>query len=76
MTGRYGDLNYGRLTKGGVAVGALLFLLGFGGELLGRTVFGGVSPLEDSLFVAFEFLGPSIALGAVLVFGVALPLTE
>lgn len=76
MAGRYGELDYGRLVKGGVAVGAVLFLLGVAGELIGRTMLGGVSELQDSLFVAFEFLGPTLALGAVLVFGVAMPLTE
>lgn len=75
-SGRYGELNYSRLTKGGVALGAALFALGVLGELLGRTVFGGVSSLEDSVLVAFEFLGPAIAIAAVLVFGIAMPLTE
>ncbi|MEF8779684.1 MAG: hypothetical protein V5A46_03260 [Haloferacaceae archaeon] len=76
MAGRYGELNYGRLVKGGVAVGAALFLLGVAGELIGRTMLGGISEFQDTLFVALEFLGPTLALGAVLVFGVAMPLTE
>lgn len=75
-SGRYGELNYSRLTKSGVAIGAGLFVLGVLGELLGRTVLGGVSSFEDSIFVAFEFLGPAIAIAAVLVFGIAMPLTE
>ncbi|MDR5674603.1 hypothetical protein RH858_15865 [Halalkaliarchaeum sp. AArc-GB] len=76
MAGRYGDLNYGRLTKSGVAFGALLFAIGLGGELVGRLLLGGVSPFEDTLFVTFEFLGPVVAILAVLVFGIAMPLTE
>lgn len=76
MDGRYGDLNYGRVTKGGVAVGLALFVIGLAGEFVGRALLGGVSPVQDSFLVAFEFIGPLVALGAVLVFGIALPLTE
>lgn len=75
MAGRYGDLNYGRLTKGGVLTGVILFVVGVVAEYGSQTV-GGVPESLDTVFLTMEFLGPLIALLSVILFGVALPLTE
>ncbi|QHS17764.1 hypothetical protein GWK26_11750 [haloarchaeon 3A1-DGR] len=75
MAGRYGEMDYGSLTKGGVAVGAVLFAVGAVAELTVGAG-GGISPTLDAAFLTMEFFGPLIALLSVLVFGIAMPLTE
>lgn len=75
MAGRYGDLEYGRLTKTGVVAGAVLFAAGALAEY-GLQATGGITPTLESVFLGMEFLGPLLALLSVILFGVALPLTE
>lgn len=75
MAGRYGDLEYGRLTKTGVVAGAVLFAVGAIAEY-GLQATGSITPTLESVFLGMEFLGPLLALLSVLLFGVALPLTE
>jgi len=75
MAGRYGDLEYGRLTKTGVVAGAALFVAGALAEY-GLQATGNVTPTLESVFLSMEFLGPAVALLSVILFGVALPLTE
>ena len=75
MAGRYGEMDYGSLTKGGVAFGAVLFAIGAIVEVtLGGS--GVLSPTPDTALLTMEFLGPVVALLSVVVFGIAMPLTE
>lgn len=75
MAGRYGEMDYGSLTKGGVAVGAVLFAVGAIAEVtMGAR--GALSPTLDAALLTMEFLGPVVALLSVVVFGIAMPLTE
>lgn len=75
MAGRYGDLNYERLTKRGFALGVALFVLGGLGELAGHA-YGPLPAWEATLLFDAEVLGVLLMLFVPIVFGVALPLTE
>ncbi|MDX1746460.1 MAG: hypothetical protein R3324_11030, partial [Halobacteriales archaeon] len=55
--GRYGDLDYARLTKGGVILGGCLFLLGVSGEWAIHTMSIQVPAWEDTLFFDLEVIG-------------------
>ncbi|QLG60688.1 DUF7860 family protein [Halorarum salinum] len=74
--GRYGDLDYARLTKGGVAVCAATFVLAllaqFGAAAAGIALPG----WEAMLLTDLEYLSILGAVLSVFVFGVVLPLTE
>jgi len=76
MPGRYGDLNYGRLTKRSVLLGVSLVLIGALGELLVNAVGISIPGWEATLLLGIEELGVLITLLAPFVFGIALPLTE
>lgn len=67
--------DYARLTKLGVLAGVALFLIGLISEYGLRAVDAMTGTL-DSVFITMEFAGPVVALLSVLVFGIALPLTE
>jgi hypothetical protein len=73
--GRYGSLDYPRLTKGGVLFGLLLFAVG----LLGQVALG-ASPAtpawELTLLFDLEAIGLLVAFFSPFVFGIVLPLTE
>lgn len=73
---RYGDLNYGWLTKHGFGLGVVLFVVGVCGAVFGPAVFGPLPGWEKTLFVESEAVGILIAFLSVLVFGIILPLTE
>jgi len=73
---RYGDLDYGRFTKGGFGLGIALFALGIAGSMVVPSVFGTVPGWESGLFVDSEAVGIVVAFLSVLLFGIALPLTE
>lgn len=75
MAGRYGDADYGRMTKGGALVGGGLFAAGALAEY-GLHATGGATETLNTVFLTMEFLGPVIALISVVVFGVVMPLTE
>lgn len=75
MPGRYGDLDYHRLTKRSVAFGVALFAFGALGRFVGVTLFGGLAGWE-TLLVDVELVGVAIAFAAPFVFGIVLPLTE
>lgn len=75
MPGSYGDADYGRMTKGGALLGALLFAVGALAEY-GLHATGGATETLDAVFLTMEFLGPLIAVVSVVVFGVVLPLSE
>lgn len=76
MTGRYGTLDYPKLTKLGVGLGFALFLAGALGETAGAALFGPLPVWEHTLFVDAEALGVLCILLSPFVFGIALPLTE
>ncbi|MGM0591414.1 MAG: hypothetical protein ACQETI_07265 [Halobacteriota archaeon] len=76
MTGRYGDLDYPKLTKLGFGLGVTLFVVGVLGELAGPMVFGPLPPWERALFFDFEAIGIALVLLSPFVFGIAMPLTE
>ncbi|MFB6124319.1 MAG: hypothetical protein ABEJ78_12785 [Haloferacaceae archaeon] len=76
MAGRYGSLDYARLTKRGMALDASLFAVGAVGELAGHALFGDLPAWELTLLFDAEVLGVAILLLTPFVFGIALPLTE
>jgi len=70
------SLNYGQITKQGFLLGLVLFGIGVGGEVVGRSLFGGLPTWEATLLVFFEGGGILLCLLVPLVFGIVLPLTE
>lgn len=75
MARRYGNTDYGRMTKGGALLGGGLFAVGALAEY-GLHATGSATETLDTVFLTMEFLGPLIALVSVIVFGVVMPLTE
>ncbi|MFB6109146.1 MAG: hypothetical protein ABEJ82_09980 [Haloplanus sp.] len=75
MAGRYGNVDYSRLTRGGFALGVALFVLGGAGELVGQT-FGVLPAWGSNLLFDAEVVGVVTMLCVPVVFGVLLPLTE
>lgn len=76
MAGRYGDIDYSQAVKSGVILGGLLLVGGFLGESVGHLLYTDVTGTVDTIFTSMEIIGIAIAMIAVFVFGVALPLTE
>jgi hypothetical protein len=76
MAGRYGDLDYPTLTKRSVLLGVALFLVGALGEAVIALMGLQVPGWEETLLFDLEVLGIVVAFLSVVVFGVALPLTE
>jgi hypothetical protein len=76
MSGRYGDLDYSRLTTVSFALGLAMFLVGELGEAGLRNAGLAVPPWEHRLFLAITGVGILVALLSPFVFGIALPLTE
>lgn len=74
--GRYGDLDYGLLTKTGFSIGVGLFVLGAGGIAVGHAVYGTLPGWEESLFTYAEITGILLGLFSPFLFGIFLPLTE
>jgi hypothetical protein len=74
--GRYGNLDYPKLTKLGVALGVTLFAAGAGIELAVHSLHYTLPAWEDTLFTDMEILGTLVFLLSPFVFGVVLPLTE
>ena len=74
--GRYGDLDYGQLTKAGFLLGLGLLVAGGAGELLGHALYGSLPAWENTLFVYSEGIGITVGLLSPFVFGIFLPLTE
>ena len=74
--GRYGDLDYPRITKLGMTLGAVLFALGVLGGFGGPLLVGPLPDWERTLFFDMEALGVLLLLVVPFVFGIALPLTE
>ena len=76
MNGRYGDLDYPRLTKLGVGLGLALFALGAIGGVAAPSVLGPLPGGEAARFFDLEAAGVVLALLSPFVFGILLPLTE
>lgn len=76
MSGRYGNLDYAKLTKLGFGLGVALFALGAGGTFAGHALFGSLPGWEHALLLDMEVVGTALALLSPFVFGIALPLTE
>ncbi|MFW6018343.1 MAG: hypothetical protein ACOCPX_05935 [Halapricum sp.] len=74
--GRYGDLDYPKLTRRGFALGVGLLVVGLLGETLGPMAFGSLPAWGHTLFIDLEALGILLGLFAPIVFGIVLPLTE
>lgn len=76
MAGRYGNIDYPRLTKGSFAFGIVLFTLGIVGHVAGNAFFAPLPGWESVLLTDMEILGVLIAFFSPLIFGIVLPLTE
>jgi hypothetical protein len=76
MAGRYGNLDYPRLTKTGFAFGVALFAFGVLGHVVGTAMYGTLPGWENVLLTDLEILGLLIAFFSPIVFGIVLPLTE
>ena len=74
--GRYGDLDYARLVKGGFLLGLGLLVIGAAGELVGHAYFDPLPAWEAALFFDLEVAGILIGFFSPFVFGILLPLTE
>jgi hypothetical protein len=76
MAGRYGDLDYPTLAKGGFALGIALFAVGVLGEFAIGATGTPVPGWEKALLFDAEVIGVLLFFFSPLVFGVVLPLTE
>lgn len=76
MAGRYGDLDYPKLTKRSFLLGLSLFVIGALGEMIITSTGVSVPGWEQALLVNMEALGVLIALLSPFIFGMLLPLTE
>ncbi|WP_458207037.1 DUF7860 family protein [Haladaptatus sp. NG-SE-30] len=74
--GRYGDLDYPKLTKTGFFLGVALLTIGALGEIVGTALYGSLPGWENTLFTDLEILGILLGLLSPFVFGIFLPLTE
>ncbi|WP_313693296.1 hypothetical protein [Halorarum halobium] len=74
--GRYGDIDYARLTKGGVGLSLVVFALAFLVQM-GASATGTALPgWETTLLTDLEYLSILGVVISVFVFGIFLPLTE
>lgn len=74
--GRYGDLNFARLTKTGFLLSLALFAIGAGGELLATHMQWSLPTWETTLLFDMEILGSLGMLFVPFFFGIFLPLTD
>lgn len=73
---RYGSLDYQRLTKAGLGIGLVMFLVGAVGTFVGHAYFEPLPGWFGILLFDVEVLGILVALFSPVLFGVVLPLTE
>lgn len=76
MSGRYGTLDYPTLTKRGMLLGALLFVVGELGEFAANAGWVSLPGWETALLFDATVFGVLSLLLSPFVFGVFLPLTE
>ncbi|WP_266074983.1 DUF7860 family protein [Haladaptatus caseinilyticus] len=74
--GRYGKLDYPKLTKAGFLLGVALIAIGALGEIAGPALFGPLPAWENMLLTDLEIVGILLGLLSPFVFGILLPLTE
>jgi len=75
MTAKKREIDYARWAKQGFWLGAVLFVLGGVGEVVGRVLYGRIPSWENLLLLDMIGLGIVIAFVSVFVIGIALPLT-
>jgi hypothetical protein len=73
---RYSHLDYGFYAKAGFLLGAVLFAIGAGGELLGHTLFGSLPQWERTLLFDLEVFGLLVGFFSPFTFGIVLPLAD
>lgn len=76
MHGRYGDLDYSRLTKLSFLFGLGMFVVGEIGEFGIQKAGMSIPAWEHSLLMTMAAIGIVVALLSPFVFGIVLPLTE
>ncbi|WP_318567010.1 hypothetical protein [Salinigranum marinum] len=76
MTGRYGELNYPKLTKQGMVLGLILFVVGEIGVYAASVGWVVVPGWESALLLDTAVIGVLLLLLSPFVFGIFLPLTE
>lgn len=74
--GRYGNLDYPKMTKVGFGTGALVFLLAVVGEWAWTTYYGPLPAWEVTLLWDVEVLAILLMVFSPFVFAILLPLTE
>jgi hypothetical protein len=74
--GRHRNIDYAFWAKAGFLFGLVLLLAGASGEIIGHSFFEPIPAWEVKLFFYSEVLGIIIGFFSVIVFGIALPLTE
>lgn len=74
--GRYGDLDYPRLAKGGFLLGLGLLLVGAIGGAVAHAYLEPLPPWEATLLFDIEVIGLLIGFFSPFIFGIFLPLTE
>ncbi|MFB6096841.1 MAG: hypothetical protein ABEJ74_05590 [Haloferacaceae archaeon] len=76
MAGRYGNVNFPKLTKRSFLFGLALFVVGAFGQIGLHAVGLSVPGWEQSLLFDAEVIGVIVALLSPFVFGILLPLTD
>lgn len=74
--GRYGNLDYPKLTRTGFLLGLALITIGLGTELVAHSLHYQLPAWEETLLFDMGVIGILLFLLSPLVFGVVLPLTE
>lgn len=73
---RHRNIDYAFWAKTGFLFGLVLLLAGASGEVIGHTFFDPIPLWEMKLFFYSEVVGVISGFLSVMVFGIALPLTE
>jgi hypothetical protein len=74
--GRYGNLDYPKLTRTGFLLGLALLTVGLGTELVAHALHYTLPAWEETLLFDVSLVGLALFLLSPIVFGIVLPLTE
>lgn len=74
--GRYGDVDYPKLTKAGFGLGIALLVVGLGTELVAHALHYQLPGWEELILFDISVVGLLLFLLSPIVFGIVLPLTE
>lgn len=74
--GRYGNMDYPRMTKRGFLLGLALLSIGAIGSAIGHGFFEPLPAWESTLLFDLEVIGLVIGFFSPLIFGIFMPLTE